>query len=89
MAWKVSGRNCLTEEFRKKQLNLLPDQEEQVLWGVRSPPVKSGLAGVINGKTDGNGNSISTTLCFTISKLFILKGKIELRNIKAAHVCHI
>ena len=52
MAWKVSGRNCLTEEFRKKQPNLLPDQEEQVLWGVRSPPVKSSLADVINGKTD-------------------------------------
>ena len=50
VAWKVSGKNCLTQEFLKKQPNLLPDQEEPVLWQITNPPRKSDLSGAINGK---------------------------------------
>ena len=50
VAWKVSGKNCLTEEFLNKQPDLPPSQEEQVLWEIKNQPGRSGLAGVIGRK---------------------------------------
>lgn len=48
VVWKVSGRNCPTEEFLKKH----PDQKEQALWKVTNGSGTGGLAGIINWKTD-------------------------------------
>lgn len=48
VVWKVSGRNCPTEEFLKKH----PDQKEQALWEVTNGSGTGGLAGIINWKTD-------------------------------------
>ena len=49
VAWGVSEGNCPREEFLKKQPNLLPGQEEKMLWKIMNWPGRSVLAGV-NGK---------------------------------------
>ena len=50
VAWQVTGRDYLSKDFLIRQPNLLPSQEDRVLWEITNRPGRSGLAGVIQGK---------------------------------------